>query len=323
MAATLCGRSRALGYCWPSVVLSFALLAALLMPVALNKLAARGIGKLASPVQQRLALSNSSKSRALNVTASTSKANNGSGYSSSRSSKISSGTSPTAVRSVSGKANMSSQQFKYRDPIVFNARDKHTGTVIMLHGLGDSGDGWAPIGAEWAPELRHVKFVFPHAPRRPISVNFGMQMPGWYDIASLEDIDQKEDKDGLHESKRYIEELIEKEVAGGVPSERVVVAGFSQGGAVALMALRSQHKLAGVIGLSTYLPLRKEPPLVSDANMQTPIFQAHGDQDYTVGYQFGVTTYNLLKELGANITFKTYNGMAHGVSCFAVPLAVL
>lgn len=282
----------------------FALLAALLMPVALNKIAARGIGKLASPVQHGLALSNSSRSRALNTTANTSKASNAS--------KANSSTSPTAVRSFSGKSNMSTQQFKYRDPIVFNARDKHTGTVIMLHGLGDSGDGWAPIGAEWAPELRHVKFVFPHAPNRPISVNFGMRMPGWYDIASLEDIDQKEDKDGLHESKRYIEELIDKEIAGGLPSERVVVAGFSQGGAVALMALRSEHKLAGVIGLSTYLPLRKEPPLVSEANMKTPIFQAHGDADYTVEYKFGVNTYNMLKELGANITFKTYNGMAHG-----------
>jgi lysophospholipase-2 len=219
---------------------------------------------------------------------------------------------PVAGKAFSGAADMSTQVYKYRDPIVFNARDKHTGTVIMLHGLGDSGDGWAPVGAEWAPELKHCKFIFPHAPNRPISVNFGMRMPGWYDIASLQDIDQREDKAGLQESKRYVEELIEQEVAAGIPSNRVVVAGFSQGGAVALMALRSEHKLAGVVGLSTYLPLRKEPPIVSQANMQTPIFQAHGDADYTVEYKFGVNTYNMLKEAGANVTFKTYNGMAHG-----------
>ncbi|KAF8067258.1 acyl-protein thioesterase 1 [Scenedesmus sp. PABB004] len=220
---------------------------------------------------------------------------------------------PAAPRAfASGAGGMASQALKYREPIVFNARDKHTGTVIMLHGLGDSGDGWAPVGAEWAPDLRHVKFIFPHAPNRPVSVNFGMMMPSWYDIVSLEDIDQREDKAGLLESKRYVESLVEAEVAGGVPSERVVVAGFSQGGAVALMALRSEHKLAGVVGLSTYLPLRKEPPLVSAANARTPIFQAHGDADYTVAYKFGVNTHNMLKEAGADVTFKTYNGMAHG-----------
>jgi hypothetical protein len=128
MALTLFDRSRALGYCWPGVVLFFALLAALLMPVALNKIAARGIGKLASPVQQGLALSNSSRTRALNTTANASRATNSS--KNNTSSKNSSSNSPTAVRSISGKSNMSTQQFKYRDPIVFNARDKHTGKPI-------------------------------------------------------------------------------------------------------------------------------------------------------------------------------------------------
>lgn len=206
---------------------------------------------------------------------------------------------------------MSTQKLRYRDPIVFNARDKHTGTIIMLHGLGDSGDGWAPVGAEWAPDLKHVKFIFPHAPNRPITVNFGMSMPGWYDIATLEDINQREDKEGLHESQRYIESLIDAEIASGVKSDRIVVAGFSQGGAVAMLMLRSKHKLGGIVGLSTYMPLRKEPPLISEANAKTPIFQAHGDADYTVAYKYGVDTHNLLKESGANITFKTYNGMGH------------
>lgn len=139
MAFTLLDRSRALGYCWPGVVLFFALLAALLMPVALNKIAARGIGKLASPVQHGLALSNSSRSRALNTTANTSKASNAS--------KANSSTSPTAVRSFSGKSNMSTQQFKYRDPIVFNARDKHTGAAVSSR----IETRLAPCSAEFTP----------------------------------------------------------------------------------------------------------------------------------------------------------------------------
>eukprot|EP00878_Enallax_costatus_P006707 GHUV01007032.1.p1 GENE.GHUV01007032.1~~GHUV01007032.1.p1 ORF type:complete len:196 (+),score=43.57 GHUV01007032.1:44-631(+) len=110
--------------------------------------------------------------------------------------------SSVAARSFSGGPNMSTQALTYREPIVFNAREKHTGTIIMLHGLGDSGEGWAPVGAEWAPELKYCKFIFPNAPNRSITVNFGMRMPGWYDIASLEDIDQREDKEGLHESRR-------------------------------------------------------------------------------------------------------------------------
>eukprot|EP00879_Flechtneria_rotunda_P008474 GHRR01008878.1.p1 GENE.GHRR01008878.1~~GHRR01008878.1.p1 ORF type:complete len:307 (+),score=60.50 GHRR01008878.1:92-922(+) len=223
-------------------------------------------------------------------------------------------TNSTVVKAQSGSNVNMSTQLRYRDPVVFNARDKHTGTVIMLHGLGDSGDGWAPIGAEWAPSFKHVKFVFPHAPMRPISINMGMSMPGWYDIASLDEINHHEDKAGMLESKRYIEELISSEVAAGIPSNRVVVAGFSQGGAVALLMLRSAHKLAGVVGLSTYLPLRKEAPIISDANKSTPIFQAHGDADNTVQYEFGVRTYNMLKEAGADVAFKTYNGMGHGAS---------
>eukprot|EP00877_Chromochloris_zofingiensis_P014740 jgi/Chrzof1/951/Cz01g34270.t1 len=109
-----------------------------------------------------------------------------------------------------------------------------------------------------------------------------MSMPGWYDITSLEDINQKEDQQGLKESQRYIESLVEAEMASGVPSSRVIVAGFSQGGAVALLMLRSHHKLAGIAGLSTYLPLRNEQPVIADANKDTPVFLAHGDQDYTV-----------------------------------------
>lgn len=201
--------------------------------------------------------------------------------------------------------------FTYRAPIVVPARTKHTATMIMLHGLGDTGDGWAGIAGEFAAQLPHVKFIFPHAPARPITINMGAKMPGWFDISSLEDIDQREDAEGLRESKRYVESLVAAEAAGGVPPGRVVVGGFSQGGAVALMMLRSEEKLAGIVALSTYLPLRKQPPLISGANARTPILQCHGDADMVVNYGFGVATHNTLKELGADVDFKTYRGMGH------------
>lgn len=199
----------------------------------------------------------------------------------------------------------------YRPPIVIRPTEKHTATVIMLHGLGDSGDGWSSIGDEFAPELPYVKFIFPHAPLRAITINMGMRMPGWYDITSLEDINQSEDGPGLMESKRYIESLIAAEAAEGVPSERVVVAGFSQGGAVALLMLRSDKKLAGVVGLSTYLPLRNEEGIISPANATTPVLQCHGDADMVVNYGFGANTHKALKQLGADCEFLTVRGMGH------------
>jgi lysophospholipase-2 len=110
---------------------------------------------------------------------------------------------------------------------------------------------------------------------------------------------------------RYIEGLIEQEVASGIPTSKVLVAGFSQGGAVSLLMLRSQHQLAGVIGLSTYLPLREEPPIISEANKQTPVLMCHGDTDQVVAYNYGKQSYEKLQEAGCAVQFKTYPGMGH------------
>ncbi|EFJ47101.1 hypothetical protein VOLCADRAFT_81547 [Volvox carteri f. nagariensis] len=209
------------------------------------------------------------------------------------------------------RASHSTMALNYPRPIEINPSGPHTSTFIMLHGLGDTGDGWSDIGYMYKASLPGTKFIFPHAPRRPITLNFGMSMPGWYDIASLEDIQGGEDGAGLRESQRYVEELIQREIAAGIPSTKIVIGGFSQGGAVALMMLRSSIQLGGVVALSAYVPLHKEQPLVSEANSKTPIFMCHGDADQTVAFEFGRRSYQMLLSLDANVEFQTYLGMAH------------
>ncbi|CAG9467310.1 unnamed protein product [Pedinophyceae sp. YPF-701] len=196
----------------------------------------------------------------------------------------------------------------YRAPLVREAQDEHTATVIFLHGLGDTGAGWFDVGQMLSPALPHVKFVFPNAPDRPITLNMGMRMPGWYDIAALDAIDAKEDADGINESVRYVKELV---AAEKVPSDRVVVGGFSQGGAIALGMLRTDVPLAGVAGLSTYMPLHTQPGVVAATHKQTPVFQAHGDADQVVAFSFGTNTKALLEKEGVDVTWRVYNGMPH------------
>lgn len=146
---------------------------------------------------------------------------------------------------------------KFGELVVQPAKEKHTATVIVLHGLGDTGHGWKAA----ASQIRlgpHVKFLFPTAPTRPITLNMGMAMPGWFDISTLEpNIERmiaKMDHTGIQQSVDYVAELINKEVEAGIAPDRIAVAGFSQGGHVALKAvLTSQKRLAACIGMSTWL----------------------------------------------------------------------
>jgi lysophospholipase II len=222
--------------------------------------------------------------------------------------------SVAAKSSTAANANMSS--LRYRSPIVIPAQNgrPHTATVIVLHGLGDTGDGWAGAAPELGAALPHARFVFPHAPERAISLNYGMKMPGWYDIRSLEDIDQREDKEGIHESRRYVlEELVSG--GGGSPANRTAIVGFSQGGAIALSCLRATQKIAGVVGMSTYVPLRKEAPVISEQNADTPVLLCHGDADQVVAYSFGLAAAELLKEASrGDVQFRTYRGMGHSAN---------
>lgn len=186
--------------------------------------------------------------------------------------------------------------------------------VIWLHGLGDSGHGFAPI----VPELKlpgnmAVKFIFPHAPERPVTINGGMRMRAWYDIKSL-DFESRADLDGVQTSAFQVETLINAQIDSGIPANRIVLAGFSQGGVIALHVLpRFDKKLAGVMALSTYLC---EPALMeseaTDTNRDTPIFMAHGDQDEVVPVFMGNAAYKTMQSNGFNATWQSYS-MQHNV----------
>jgi len=198
------------------------------------------------------------------------------------------------------------------EPLVYPAQGKHTATVIMLQGLGDTGHGWFDVGPMLAAKLPHVKFIFPTAPTRPITLNGGMRMTGWYDIQGLDDINEREDKDGVLASIDYVKGLIaEEETNQKIPPHRVVVGGFSQGGAIALGMLRTGVPLAGIMGLSTYLPIRTHGTPIDPDSLEIPVFQAHGNADMVVAFDFGQKTNTFLSTAGIKVDYHVYPGMGH------------
>ncbi len=189
-----------------------------------------------------------------------------------------------------------------------------TAAVIWLHGLGASGDDFAAI----VPELdlrgcAAIRFVFPHAPTMPVSINNGYVMPAWYDIKTA-DLVRQEDPAGIHASARAIEALIAHEVARGIAPERIVLAGFSQGCAMALhTGLRHPARLAGVMALSGYLPLADT--LATErhpANFHTPVYMAHGTADPVVPLVRAEASRQALLALGYPVQWHTYP-MPHSV----------
>ena len=189
-----------------------------------------------------------------------------------------------------------------------------TAAVIWLHGLGADGHDFEPIVPELVrPGERSLRFIFPHAPVRPVTLNNGYAMRAWYDIAAL-DRRTTEDERGIRESQAAIEALIRRENARGVASEHIVLAGFSQGGAMALFAgVRYPQRLAGIMGLSCYLVMASQ--LDSErvaANQATPIFLAHGTQDPVVAPLLGDQARRTLQEAGYPVEWHAY-GMPHSV----------
>ncbi len=187
--------------------------------------------------------------------------------------------------------------------------------VIWLHGLGADGNDFAPIVPElvdraWPP----LRFVFPHAPVRPVTINNGMAMRAWYDIKGMQ-IADKQDEPGIRASIAQLDELIAREAERGIPSQRVLLAGFSQGGAIVLAGgVRHSARLAGIIALSTYLPLSEMTAAErSEANKGLPVFMGHGSVDNVVPEVLGTTTRNALETLGYAVEWHSYP-MAHQVS---------
>jgi phospholipase/carboxylesterase len=190
---------------------------------------------------------------------------------------------------------------------------KHS--VIWLHGLGADGNDFKPIVPElvdrkWPP----LRFVFPHAPVRAVTINGGMRMRAWYDILGAQ-IAAQQDEAGMRASITALDELIARETERGVPSERVILAGFSQGGAIVLAGgVRHAAKLGGIIALSTYLPLDKSTASErSTANAAMPIFMGHGSFDQVVPQVLGTMSRDALVRLGYDVEWHSY-AMAHQVS---------
>lgn len=200
-----------------------------------------------------------------------------------------------------------------------------TAAVIWMHGLGADGNDFVPIVNELdltgAPPIR---FVFPHAPMRPVSINNGYVMRAWYDVSAgdLEGHGRQADERGVRESQAAVEALIANEKERGIASRRIVLAGFSQGGAIALHSgLRHGEPLAGVMALSTYLPLAERfAEEAAAANRQTPIFMAHGTQDPVVPQAMGAHSRALLVNAGYDVEWHEYP-MQHSV-CLEEVIAI-
>lgn len=189
-----------------------------------------------------------------------------------------------------------------------------THAVIWLHGLGADGHDFAPIVPELGlPPSLSVRFVFPHAPALPVTINGGYVMPAWYDVRS-QDLGREEDSDGIRTSQQAVEALIQREISRGIEPSRIVLAGFSQGGAIVLhTGLRYRAPLAGVLALSSYLPLPQSLAAeASAANTAVPIFMAHGIADKVISCAQGSATRNLLAERGYAVEWREYP-MAHSV----------
>jgi phospholipase/carboxylesterase len=189
-----------------------------------------------------------------------------------------------------------------------------TGAIIWLHGLGADGHDFEPIVPELAPAgTRAWRFVFPHAPVRPVTINNGMRMRAWYDIQGF-DRSAQEDVAGFAATDSLVRELIDREVGRGIPTSRIVLAGFSQGGAVSLYtAPRLAKKLAGVMALSCYLP--RESAFLAErsaANDATPLFIAHGNADPVVPATLGLRARDYLKAQGYTVEWHEYP-MPHAV----------
>ncbi|XP_015754330.1 PREDICTED: acyl-protein thioesterase 1-like [Acropora digitifera] len=233
-------------------------------------------------------------------------------------------------------------------PVTVEATSKHTASLIFLHGLGDTGHGWSE-GFSSLKGLQHVKFICPNAPVSPVTLNGGFRMPSWFDILTL-NMPGPEDEEGIKRAAGQIQSLIDEEIKSGIPSERIVLGGFSQGGALAVYtALTMEKTLGGILLLSSWLPIYKSFPALSFASIFTGNFAGRrvltplhlhcysspsnvndarnetnniikvyffvaGKVDPIVAFRFGEMTRDVLKSFCSKFEFKSYADMAHSSS---------
>jgi phospholipase/carboxylesterase len=201
------------------------------------------------------------------------------------------------------------------DAVVLEPSSSATATVIVLHGLGADGFDFVPIVSELKlPDALAVRFIFPHAKARPVTVNNGYVMRAWYDIIAFGGSGPEDDA-GIRESAALVGRYVKGEQAAGIAANRVVIAGFSQGGAIALhTGLRYPERLAGILALSTYLPLRNSVQAEASANNRdVPILMCHGTYDRIVPAAMGVASRDLLMQLGYAVEWRSYP-MEHSVN---------
>lgn len=200
------------------------------------------------------------------------------------------------------------------DSIIIETHEQPDAAVIWLHGLGADGNDFVPIIDQLQlPSNLAIRFIFPNAPMRPITINQGYQMPGWYDISSLSIVEQ-EDEAGIKESSAILKQICEQQEADGIAAGRIVVAGFSQGGAIALhCGCRYPKLLGGIMALSTYLALPDSlDDEISPHMADTPVFMAHGRQDDVVSYDYGYDSKEHLEGFDVPIAWYEYD-MGHAV----------
>jgi len=190
-----------------------------------------------------------------------------------------------------------------------------TASIIWLHGLGANGHDFEPIVSELSEKITcHSRFIFPHAPNRPVTINMGMVMPAWYDVVT-QDLTKGEDSHGIRASEKIVHDFISNEMRRGIDAQHIVLAGFSQGGAIALhTSLRYPKTLAGIMVLSAYLPLADTVAKEKHtANEKTPIFMAHGQFDPVITFAQAKHSHQQLEKIGYAVEWHDYP-MEHAVN---------
>ncbi|KAJ3841425.1 Phospholipase/carboxylesterase/thioesterase [Lentinula raphanica] len=203
---------------------------------------------------------------------------------------------------------------------------KHTATVIFVHGLGDTGYGWQPVAGMFSKEtsLGHVKWVLPHSPQSPVTANMCMVMPSWFDIKSF-GFKDVEDEAGMLKSKASLTELIDAELAAGIPSNRIILGGFSQGAAMSLLTgLSFEKQLAGIVCLSGWVPIKDTlHKMLAPYAKRLPIFWGHGSNDPLVQPRLAEESVEFLKSIGildakpnelAGLSYNVYPGVGHSTN---------